>query len=257
MQQTSASGHTPISSRSWVEPLTFDDVPVRNQLLTGLGASHLADIKSRFETVNIEPRMSLFASDGSIEHVYFPETAVVSLVNTLREGQVVQEGAVGREGMVGLSVFLNGYGSSVRAVVDVPGVARRLDVQVFRRLSASPGPFHLVMLRYTQAFLAQVARTAACHGMHLLQERCAGWLLTTRERVNASEFPLSHELLSLALGARRTGVTLAMRSLEDGQLIRWRHGRVEIIDVDGLEGASCECHGVVRAEYARLVPAVA
>jgi CRP-like cAMP-binding protein len=132
-----------------------------------------------------------------------------------------------------------------------------MDARVFAKLSAAPGALHRVMLRYTQACLAQAAQTATCGGTHLLQERCAGWLLMTRERVEANEFPCTHEVLSSVLGVQPGGVTLAMRWLEDRQLIRYIGGRVEIVDAVRLKGASCQRHKLVSAEYARLPPAVA
>jgi CRP-like cAMP-binding protein len=230
---------------------------VRNQLLAALGASVLSELKPHFETVHIARPTALFGEAGSVGHVYFPENAVVSFENTLRAGRTVEETAVGREGMAGLSVFLNGYGSLVHAFAQVPGVARRMDARTFRRLSAAPGPLHQVMLRYTQAFLAQVTQTVTCSSMHLLQERCAGWLLLTQERVDATAFPFTHELLATMLGARRAGVTLAIRSFQERELISFARGRLEIVDAAGLERESCECHRTVRAEYARLLPAAA
>ena len=237
--------------------MQFDDIPVRNQLLAALGASDLAGIKPDFETVRVDLPTPLFGAGGSIDHVYFPETAVVSLVSTPRERRTPEVNAVGREGMAGLSVFLSGYGSSVQAFAQAPGIARRMDARVFRRLSAAPGPFHQVMLRYTQAFLARVSQTVTCNGAHLLQERCAGWLLLKRDRVDANEFPFSPAFLSLVLDVRLDGVTLAMRSLQGRGLIRCNRDRVEILDAVELERESCECHGLVRTEYARLLARVA
>jgi CRP-like cAMP-binding protein len=109
------------------------------------------------------------------------------------------------------------------------------------------------MLRYTQAFLTQVVQTAACNGAHLVEQRCARWLLMTHDRVDGDEFPLTHEFMAFMLGVRREGVTLAMGGLQDAGLVRYVHGRVTMSDREGLERASCECYAVVRAQYERLL----
>jgi len=237
--------------------LEFDDVPLRNQLLAALEPTVLSELKLHFETVNIARSTTIFGENDSIGHVYFPENAVVSFENRLGEGRTVEEGSVGYEGMAGLSVFLNGYGSSIQAFAQVPGVVRRMDARVFRRLTAAPGSFHQVMLRYTQAYLAHISRTAKCSAAHLLQERCAGWLLVTRDRVDANVFPFTHEQLAGALGVRVGGVILAIRWFQEKELIGFTRGRMEIVDAIGLERESCECHKTVWSEYARLLPAAA
>ena len=155
--------------------------------------------------------------------------------------------------MAGLPVFLDAEVSPVQAYAHVPGVARRMNAQAFRLLSAAPGPFHQVLLRYTHAFMMQVAQTAMCVGSHLLQDRCATWLLMTRDRSDAEMFPLTHEFLSLLLGVRRSGVTMSLRALQEKGLIRCSRGQMQITDGPGLERASCECYGMVRSRYAHLL----
>lgn len=233
--------------------IQFDDIPVRNQLLSALAPHDLATLKPYFETVHLRRRTVVCCTGESSRRVVFPESAVVSLVNTLRDGRALGVGTVGREGMVGLHVFLGDGTAPIKAVVHVPGAARSMDALVFKGLAESSGPFHRVMLRYTQAFLTQTTQTAVCNGAHLLEERCARWLLMTSERVEANKFPLTHELLAFMLDVRHAGVALAMLALEDKKLIRYGHGRVEIIDHIGLEKAACECYQTVGAQYARLL----
>jgi len=233
--------------------MEFDDVPVRNRLLAALEESVLDAIKPYFKTIFVEPPVMLSGADGLIGDVYFPENAVVSLVDTLSDGRTLDVVSVGNEGMAGLSVFLNGHRSTVPAFAQGAGVVRSIDAQVFSRLSAVPGPLHQVMLRYTRALMAQTAQSSTCRANHLLQQRCADWLLMTRERFDADEFPLTPDYLSLMLGVRTTGITLAMRSLQDRELIRYARDRVEIVDAAGLEGESCGCHAIVKAEYSRLL----
>jgi CRP-like cAMP-binding protein len=237
--------------------MEFDDVPVRNQLLAALDDSVLEAIKPSFKTIFVEPPRMLYGADGLIGDVYFPENAVVSLVDTLGDGRTLDVVSVGNEGMAGLSVFLNGHGSTVPAFAQGAGVVRSIDAEAFSRLSAVPGPLHQVMLRYTRALMAQTAQKSTCRATHLLQQRCADWLLMTRERFDANEFPLTLEFLSLMLGVRSTGITLAMRALQDQELIRYARDGVEIMDAAGLEAQSCGCHAIVKAEYSRLLSNVA
>lgn len=204
--------------------------------------------------MTLEPRQILFECERPIGHVYFPDTAIVSLVSRLSDGGTVEVGTAGCEGMAGLPLFLGGAGSSICAFVQTPGTALRMDADTFQRASNELGGLHRMLLRYTQAFLTQVAQTAACNGAHLVEQRCARWLLMTHDRVEADDFPLTHEFLALMLGVRRAGVTVAMRALQEKTLVQYTRGRVEIVDRPGLERASCECYGVVRTHFARLLP---
>ena len=237
-----------------VTKLLRPDAPLRNRLLNALPAEDLAQLRPQLELVHLEQRHLLFDDEGPIRHVYFPETAVVSLVSRLKEGGTVEVGTAGCEGMAGLSVFLAEGTSSVQAFAQIPGVAARMDTDAFSRLASAPGALHRLLLRYTQAFLTQVAQTAACNGAHLVEARCARWLLMTHDRVDGDDFPLTHEFLAFMLGVRRAGVTVAMRALQDAGLVRYARGRVEVCDRAGLERASCECYRVVRAHFERLLP---
>ena len=224
----------------------------RNQLLRALPPAELRAFRPHLERVELEQREGLFEPDVPIAFVYFPETSVVSLTSVLRDGGTVEIGTSGREGMAGLPVFLGEDASTIRGFAQIPGTAIRIEAAAFARLASSSRPFHALLLRYTQAFLTQVAQTAACNGAHLLEQRCARWLLMTHDRVDGDEFPLTHEFLAFMLGVRRAGVTLAMGGLQEAQLVRYVRGRVSVTDRAGLERASCECYGVVRAQYERL-----
>ena len=231
--------------------------PIRNGLLGALPAEDLERIRPHLEQVELEQRELLFDSETPIRHVYFPETAVVSLVSTLAVGGTVEIGTAGREGMAGLSVFLSGGGSSVQAFTQISGEAMRIEATVFSRLASVPGPFHDLLLRYSEAFLTQVAQTAACNGAHFVEERCARWLLVTHDRVDGGEIPLTHEFLAFMLGVRRPGVTLVMRALQDKGFIRYNRGRIVVVDRTALEGAACECYRAVRGHFERLLPRAA
>ena len=163
-------------------------------------------------------------------HIYFPETAVISLVSTLSNGAAVEVGTVGSEGMVGLSVFLAKDVSFVQTYTQIPGVIWRMDAATFTQLASAPGALHGMLHRYTQAFLAQVSQTAVCNATHLVEERCARCLLMTHDRMEGDTFPLTHEFLAFMLGVRRAGVTVAVRALQDAGIVQYSRGRVELID---------------------------
>ena len=228
--------------------------PSRNRLLGALPRAELATLAQHLELVELPQRTVVFEPEEPIPYAYFPETCVLSLVNTLREGGTVEVGTVGCEGMGGLPVFLGEDTSTVRAIAQIPGFAMRIEATAFVRLAAPGNTLHRLLLRYTQAFLTQVAQTAACNASHLVEERCARWLLMTHDRVEGAQFPLTHEFLAFMLAVRRAGVTVAMRALADAGLVRYGRGWVEVVDRAGLEGMSCECYGVVQAHFKRLLP---
>ena len=230
------------------------DGPVRNRLLAALPAEEFALVQLELEFVRLDQRQTILEPGQQIVNVFFPETAVVSLVNQMQDGSVVEIGTAGCEGMVGLCAFLAEDTPTVRAFAQIPGLAWRMSVEALGRLARVSTVFHRLLLRYTQAFLTQVAQTAACNGTHLVEQRCARWLLMTRDRVVDDEFPLTQEFLAFMLGVRRAGVNVAMRSLYDAGLVRYSRGSVRIVNRAGLEAASCECYRVVRAHTERLLP---
>ena len=237
-----------------VLPSTTAPDRIRNRLLAGLPPEDLATVSPHLEKVELEQRALLYDPEERIRHVYFPESAVISMVSRLRDGGTVEVGTAGCEGMAGLPLVLAQDASSIQAFVQISGLAWRIEAQAFTALTSGAGAFHQLLLRYTQAFLTQVAQTAACNGAHLVEERCARWLLMTHDRVQGDELLLTHEFLAFMLCVRRAGVTVAMRHLQDAQLIRYSRGKVTVVDRPGLEAASCECYGVVRDHFERLLP---
>ena len=231
-----------------------NQAPMRNRLLGALPPSELALLTPYLERVQLEQRAQLFAPEQRIAHVYFPDTAVISLVSRLEDGRSVEVGTAGSEGMAGLSLFLAEDTSSFEAFAQIAGTAHRMDAKEFVRLAATSEALHRMLLRYTQAFLTQVAQTAACNGAHLVEERCARWLLMTSDRVDGDEFALTHEFLAFMLGVRRAGVTVTMRALQDAGIIAYGRGRIGIVDRAALEAVSCECYRVVRDHFERLLP---
>lgn len=254
------SGRTATSSRASQATLETrsagfpSEAPLRNLLLGSLPQDDLALFRQHMETVRLELREPLFAPDLPISHVYFPETAVVSVVSTLADGATVEIGTAGCEGMVGLALFLADDISSVNAFAQIAGLANRMTAETFTGLASTPGALHQSLLRYAEAFLTQVAQTAACNATHLVEERCARWLLMTHDRVKTDSFPLTPEFLAFILGVRRAGVTVAMHDFEDAGMVRCTRGDVQILDRAKLEGASCKCYRTVRNHFDRLLP---
>jgi CRP-like cAMP-binding protein len=175
------------------------------------------------------------------------------MLAALEDGDAVEVGLVGREGMVGIPLALAADRSPLEALVQAEGRALQLDAGVFlARMDEDPSLRGLV-LRYVMAFNTQITMTAACNGRHHIEQRLARWLLMVQDRVECDEFPMTHEFMSMMLGVRRAGVTIAAGVLQKAGFISYERGRVRIADRTGLEAAACECHGIVRREFARLL----
>lgn len=225
----------------------------RNRILRALPDQELARLAPALEPVCVQSRQIAFDVDTPIQHVYFPENAVFSIVGVMGDGSAVETAAVGWEGMVGLPVFLGADRTPAQAFCQIPGDALRLETGTLQREVARGGELRSVLNRYTQAHFTQVAQASACNRLHTMRQRCARWLLQTHDRVGRDEFPLTQRFLSQMLGVRRATITDAARSLQQAGLITYVHGRVTVRDRRGLEGVSCECYAVVRREFERLL----
>jgi CRP-like cAMP-binding protein len=205
--------------------------------------------------VSLESKQTLLRGGEPIATVYFPDTAVVSLLTTMDDGVSVEVVNIGNEGIVGVSAFLgvDTLGARECFQVEVPGQARAMDVATFLE-EAGRDPLRRLVERYIQAQFVQVAQRMACVALHSIPERCSRWLLLTHDRVGDREFPLTQESLAQMLGVRRASVTQAAGALQNSGLISYSRGRVTILDRDGLESAACECYGIIRSEVERLLP---
>jgi CRP-like cAMP-binding protein len=172
----------------------------------------------------------------------------------MADGSAVEVGTVGREGLVGLVIVLGGAASPTVTLCQIPGTARRITAERLAEAVEARPALRRLLLRYAQGYLTQVAQGAACNRLHGIEARCARWLLMTHDRVGGADtFPLKQEFLAVMLGVRRAGVTVAAGALQDAGLIRYRRGSIRVLDRAGLEAASCECYGLVREQYARLL----
>jgi CRP-like cAMP-binding protein len=225
----------------------------RNGLLRALSPEAYARLLPHLEPVDFATGQVLWRPDEPIHAVYFPRTAVCSILTPLADEAPVESATVGREGLVGVPVVLDAPATHSQALAQIPGAAARVDAVHFRAwLPTGDGAFPL-LLRYAQALLEQTAQSVACNRRHEMDERCARWLLATHDRVGGDAFPLTHEFLAAMLGVRRASVTVAAGMLQQAGLIRYSRGRVTILDRERLEEASCECYRVVRTQHARLL----
>ena len=222
-----------------------DDEPVRNRVLNSLRPRDLAAIRPHLKTGWLTEHQSLLDLKRQVGHVYFPERSIISLTS-MHGNRTVAVGTVGVEGMVGLGVFLGEPVSLICATVVAPGLARRMRASTFRRLVRKLPGLRDAMLSYTRSFIADLNRRDNCGSAHLVEERCARWLLVTSDRVGAASFPLTLESLAMMVGVQRGGVAVGVRALQDRHLIHYDHGRVDILDKRGLEGATCACYDSVR-----------
>ena len=199
----------------------------------------------------------LYERGATITTVFFPVSAVVSLLTTMQDGMGVEIATIGNEGMVGHPLFLGSESIPARelAQVQVPGDLLSLDASTFEAEITPNGPLREVVQRYVQALFSQISQQVACNGLHSVEERCCRWLLLTHDRVDIDEFPLTQEFLAQMLGVRRASVTLAAGTLQNAGFIEYRRGRLRIIDREGLESASCECYQVIADEFDRLLGA--
>jgi CRP-like cAMP-binding protein len=226
---------------------------IRNGLLAALPQEDLAWIWPRLQPVELPFDQTLFPADGTVDAVLFPESGMVSLIATLEDGDQVEVGIVGREGLIGLPLVFDDDRSLVEARVQLEGTALRMEAAALRAAMDESAALRGLLLRYVLALHSQVTLTAACNARHAIEQRLARWLLTAHDRAGADEFAMTHEFMAMMLGVRRPGVSLAAGVLQKAGLIHYVRGRMAVTDRAGLEAASCECYHTVRGEFARLL----
>jgi CRP-like cAMP-binding protein len=226
---------------------------LQNQLLAALPAADYDRIAKDLRMRSMVVGDTLHESGCRINNVYFPNGGVFSITNRMRDGALVEVATVGREGMLGIGVFLgdrSGSGRTLQQVPDGPVVA--LAATSFLRETAINGMFRALMSSYAQATLLQTMQCTACNALHDVSQRCCRWLLQIHDRVDADDFALKQEFLAVMLGVRRPTVTEVLRSLKETGLIATRYGRIRVLKRSRLEAASCECYAAIRDHFARL-----
>ena len=210
---------------------------------------------SMLEPVDLRLGQVLYESGSTITYVYFPTTAIVSLLYVLNSGASAEIAVVGHEGMIGIAVFMGGKSTPSRAVVQSAGRGYRLRASFVEEEFAGAGPVMHLLLRFTQALITQMAQTAVCNRHHSLDQQLCRWLLLSLDRLKGDELVMTQELIANMLGVRREGVTEAAMKLQHAGLIQYARGHIKVLNRRGLEKRTCECYAVVKCEYSRLLPA--
>jgi CRP-like cAMP-binding protein len=225
-----------------------------NHLLIALPEVEWRRWRPQLEHVELPLGLVLYESGMALSHVYFPTTAIVSMLYVMENGASAEIAVVGNEGVVGISLFMGGESTPSRAVVQSAGYGLRLKAEAMKEEFRRSVPVMHLMLRYTQALITQMAQTAACNRHHALDSQLCRWLLVSLDRRQGSDLVMTQELIANMLGVRREGVTEAALNLQRAGLIRYARGHITVTDRPGLEERACECYAVVKKEYDRLLP---
>jgi CRP-like cAMP-binding protein len=226
-----------------------------NKLLAALPAADYRRILPSLTTVPLKFRQVLHKNGARIDTVYFIGGGVASVTNVMSDGRMVEVATIGNEGMVGNTVFFGGRTAPGETFIQVgPGESQSMRVEHFKKELERRGALHDLVGRYSQALHSLIMQSTACNSFHSVEERCSRWLLMTHDRVGRDEFSLTHEFLGFMLGTRRPTVSLVLGTLHNAGLIAIGMKKITIVNRKGLEGASCECYGVVRSTFDRLLP---
>jgi CRP-like cAMP-binding protein len=223
-------------------------------LLAALPPTEWQRWRPRLEPVEMPLGQVLYESGRVMSHVYFPSTSIVSLLYVMENGASAEIAVVGREGIVGISLFMGGGTTPSRAVVQSAGQGWRMSASAIQDEFNRSGPTMHLLLRYTQALITQMAQTAVCNRHHAVDQQLCRWLLLSLDRLDGDHLVMTQELIANMLGVRREGVTECARKLQAAGLIRYARGKIVVLDRPGLERRTCECYDVVRREYERLLP---
>jgi CRP-like cAMP-binding protein len=227
---------------------------MQNHLLAQLSDAEQRRWIPQLEYVAMPLGEVMYESGGTLTHVYFPTTAIVSLLYVMENGASAEIAVVGNEGLVGVSLFMGGGSTPSRAVVQSAGMGYRLKARALKDEFDRAGDVLRLLLRYTQALITQMSQTAVCNRHHSLDQQLCRWLLLSLDRLQGQELVMTQELIANMLGVRREGVTEGALKLQKAGLIQYARGHITVLDRKGLETRSCECYAVVKKEYDRLLP---
>ncbi|CAN5399807.1 Crp/Fnr family transcriptional regulator [soil metagenome] len=225
----------------------------KNFLLASLPDVEFERVQSHLKLTSLKLGQVLYESGDRLEYVYFPTTAIISLLYVMENGATAEIGVVGNDGVLGIALFMGGDTTPNRAVIQSAGEAFKMKANDLRDEFTLGGVFHNLLLRYTQALITQISQTAVCNRLHSVEQQLGRWLLLSHDRLSNDTLVMTHDLISNMLGVRREGVTMAARKLAARKLIKNVRGSITILDRQGLEQAACECYEVVNNEYNRLL----
>ena len=227
--------------------------PRANHLLASLPESDYQVLAAQLERMPMPLGMAVYESGSAQGFVYFPVDSIISLLYVLESGASTEIAVTGNEGLVGISLFMGGESTPSRAIVQSAGHGYRVRGALLRQLFESSGDVQHLLLRFTQALITQMTQTAVCNRHHSVDQQLCRWLLLMLDRLSSSEVLMTQELIANMLGVRREGVTEAAGKLQAEGLIEYRRGRISVLDRPQLEARVCECYGVVKKEYDRLL----
>lgn len=231
------------------QPLSY---PSRNALLAKLSPEQFATLSPSLHRVSLEVPQVLSEVNRSIDYAYFPESGMISIVSVMSNGDTIEVGTIGREGMSGAVLLMEADAMPYRHFVQISGHALRIKTDQLREAAQLDGKLQRVIRQYQAVFIAQSLQAAACNGLHSVQQRCCRWLLVARDRSDSDELPLTHEFLAVMLGVRRASVTDVLRPLQEAGLVSSHRGIISILNREGLENASCECYRVIVDQLGRI-----
>jgi CRP-like cAMP-binding protein len=224
-----------------------------NQLLAALPVEEYQRLAPHLKLVSLSQQQILYNMGEAIEYAYFPNQALISLVSLLEDGSTTEVGIIGKDGMIGLPACWGGDSTNIQAIVQVPGDAMQMKAQVLKTEFCRGGTLQRMLLLYTQALFTQVAQSVACNRHHTIEQRLARWLLIVQDQIYSEELSLTQEFISQMLGTRRSGITVAAINLQQAGTIRYSRGKITIVDREKLKSFACECYGIVKREFVRLL----
>lgn len=229
------------------------DLAIRNDILRALLSSEYRHLRPKLKQIDLKYGDVIYRTDQRIDHVYFPETAVVAMIDTLEDGNTVEVGIIGHEGMVGINIFLGSLVTPDKAIVQIPGSAMKMKTRDLHKELRFGSPLQRLLLRYTQVLLAIISQSVACSQHHAVMQRLARWLLAMCDRTESSELKMSHKTIATMLGVRRSSVTEAAVMLQAAGLITYSRARIRVVDRAGLKRKACECYAFNRRQLNGLL----
>jgi CRP-like cAMP-binding protein len=224
-----------------------------NAILTSLSASDVAALRPHLKPTNLQQKTVLYDVGDTIKTVYFPTTAVVSLVVSLASGEMTEAAMVGRDGAVGLASALDGKVAMSLAIVQLGGDAMVCDPAAFKGAAMQSESLIATVMRHEQAVFAQAQQSTACMAHHEVDARLCRWLLRARDLSGSDQLPFTQEFLAEMLGVRRTSVTTVARTLQEAGMVKYTRGKIEILDIEGLHEGACECYETIKEQYQQLL----
>jgi CRP-like cAMP-binding protein len=234
-------------------PTVAEDVARKNHLLAAITNEEMARLLLELQPVSLSLGKVIYESGEKLDYIYFPTTAIISLLYIMESGATAEIGVVGNDGLIGIAIFMGGDTTPNRAVVQSAGKALKMKAQVMKDEFTRGGAFHNQCLRYTQALITQISQTAVCNRLHSVDQQLCRWLLLSHDRLPSDRLIMTHDLIANMLGVRREGITHAATRLQRAGYISYVRGDMTILNRKGLETNVCECYDVVRIEYERLL----